>query len=184
MDNNFSRPTRKPTRLQNYDYSQNGCYFLTICTAQKRSLFGRYLVGALHEAPAGKFPCHRCIGLNTRGKIAEAVLRETEKRFAEIHIENAIVMPNHIHILLTVDWEKGKWERALREAPLQRSLLAQAIGFFKANVSKEIHRTEPNLTVWQRGFYDRIIRNKTEYLRAWEYIEYNALKEYAKENQE
>ncbi len=184
MDNNSSRPTRKPTRLQNYDYSQNGCYFLTICTAQKRSLFGRYLVGALHEAPAGKFPCHRCIGLNTRGKIAEAVLRETEKRFAEIHIENAIVMPNHIHILLTVDWEKGKWERALREAPLQRSLLAQAIGFFKANVSKEIHRTEPNLTVWQRGFYDRIIRNKTEYLRAWEYIEYNALKEYAKENQE
>lgn len=178
MDNNFSRPVRKPSRLQNYDYSQNGCYFVTVCTAQKKPLFGRYLVGAFHEAPAGKIPCHRCIDLNTRGKIAEAVLKETEKRFAEIHIENAIVMPNHIHILLTVDWEKGKWERALHEAPLQRSLLAQAVGYFKANTSKEIHQTEPNLAVWQRGFYDRVIRNETEYLRAWEYIEYNALKEY------
>ena len=171
-------PTRKPTRLQNYDYSQNGCYFLTICTAQKKPLFGKYLVGALHEAPAGKFPVHRCIALNGRGKIAEAVLAETEKRFSEIKIENAIIMPNHIHLLLTIDWEKGKWARALREAPLQRSLLAQTVGYFKANVSKVIHKEEPTLIVWQRGFYDRIIRNETEYLRAQGYIEYNALKQY------
>ena len=103
---------------------------------------------------------------------------ETEKRFSEIKIENAIIMPNHIHILLTVDWEKGGSERALREAPLQRSLLSQIIGYFKANTSKEIHQTQPNLTVWQCGFYDRIIRNQAEFVNAWEYIEYNALKEY------
>ena len=87
-------------------------------------------------------------------------------------------MPNHIHLLLTIDWEKGKWARALREAPLQRSLLAQTVGYFKANVSKVIHKEEPTLIVWQRGFYDRIIRNETEYLRAQGYIEYNALKQY------
>ena len=171
-------PTRKPTRLLNYDYSQNGCYFVTICTAQKTPLFGRYLVGAIHESPAGNFPSHRCIALNERGKIAKAILVETEKRFSEIKIENAIIMPNHIHTLLTVDWEKGGSERALRESPPQRSLLSQIIGYFKANTSKEIHQTQPNLTVWQRGFYDRIIRNQAEFVNAWEYIEYNALKEY------
>ena len=175
-------PTRKPTRLPHYDYSQNGCYFVTICTASKKPLFGRYLVGALHEAPAVKMPCNRFIALNRRGVITKKILYSLPKRFLQIQIENAIIMPNHIHLLLTIDWEKGKWERALREAPLQRSLLAQAIGYFKANTSKELHKTEPNLQVWQRRFYEHIIRNETEFRRAWEYIEYNALKEYGKSN--
>ena len=175
-------PTRKPTRLPHYDYSQNGCYFVTICTASKKPLFGRYLVGALHEAPAVNMPCNRFIALNRRGVITKEILYSLPKRFLQIQIENAIIMPNHIHLLLTIDWENGKWERALREAPLQRSLLAQAIGYFKANTSKELHKTEPNLQVWQRGFYEHIIRNETEFRRAWEYIEYNALKEYGKSN--
>ena len=175
-------PTRKSTRLPDYDYSQNGCYFVTICTASKKPLFGRYLVGALHEAPAVKMPCSRFIALNRRGVITKEILYSLPKRFLQIQIENAIIMPNHIHLLLTIDWENGKWERALHEAPLQRSLLAQVIGYFKANTSKELHKTEPNLQVWQRGFYEHIIRNKTEFRRAWEYIEYNALKEYGKSN--
>ena len=175
-------PTRKPTRLPHYDYSQNGCYFVTICTASKKPLFGRYLVGALHEAPAVKMPRNRFIALNRRGVITKKILYSLPKRFLQIQIENAIIMPNHIHLLLTIDWENGKWERALHEAPLQRSLLAQVIGYFKANTSKELHKTEPNLQVWQRGFYEHIIRNETEFQRAWEYIEYNALKEYGKSN--
>ena len=175
-------PTRKPTRLPHYDYSQNGCYFVTICTASKKPLFGRYLVGALHEAPSVKMPRNRFIALNRRGVITKKILYSLPKRFLQIQIENAIIMPNHIHLLLTIDWENGKWERALHEAPLQRSLLAQVIGYFKPNTSKELHKTEPNLQVWQRGFYEHIIRNETEFQRAWEYIEYNALKEYGKSN--
>ena len=175
-------PTRKPTRLPHYDYSQNGCYFVTICTASKKPLFGRYLVGALHEAPVINMPRNRFIALNRRGVIAKEILYSLPKRFLQIQIENAIIMPNHIHLLLTIDWENGKWERALHEAPLQRSLLAQVIGYFKANTSKELHKAEPNLQVWQRGFYEHIIRNETEFRRAWEYIEYNALKEYGKSN--
>ncbi len=107
-------PTRKPTRLPHYDYSQNGCYFVTICTASKKPLFGRYLVGALHEAPAVKMPRNRFIALNRRGVITKKILYSLPKRFLQIQIENAIIMPNHIHLLLTIDWENGKWERAQR----------------------------------------------------------------------
>ena len=133
----------------------------------------------MHVAPVVKMPCNRFIALNRRGVIAKEILYSLPKRFLQIQIENAIIMPNHIHLLLTIDWENGKWERALHEAPLHRSLLAQVIGYFKANTSKELHKAEPNLQVWQRGFYEHIIRNEMEFQRAWEYIEYNALKEYA-----
>ena len=55
--------------------------------------------------------------------------------------------------------------------------ISSIIAVFKRFVNQEI-----GANIWQRGFYDRIVRNETEYLRAWEYIEYNALKEYPKEN--
>ena len=69
-------------------------------------------------------------------------------------------------------------ERALREAPLQRSLLSKAVGYIKMNVSKEIHKTNPTITVWQSRYIDHIIRNQTDFEYHWNYIEYNALKEY------
>ena len=169
-------PKRKSIRLRNYNYSGNGCYFITICTKDKNHLFGSYNVGALHEAPA-KHAENRCINLNQYGKLVERAIQGLHIRFDEITIDNYIVMPNHIHMLVSINNDIDS-ERAIRESPLQRSLLSKAVGYIKMNVSKEIHKTNPRITVWQRGYVDHIIRNQQDFEYHWNYIEYNALKEY------
>lgn len=174
-------PKRKKLRLKGYDYSQNGCYFVTVCVKDKRHLLAHYksrtdIVGAIHEAPVNHAE-NRCINLNQNRKLVERAIQGLHIRFDEITVDNYIVMPNHIHMLVSINNDIDS-ERAIRESPLQRSLLSKAVGYIKMNVSKEIHKTNPRITVWQRGYVDHIIRNQQDFEYHWNYIEYNALKEY------
>ncbi len=176
MEEKPELPKRKNLRLENYNYNGNGCYFITICTHNKAHLFGRYNVGAIHESPA-KHKENRCIDLNLFGQIVENAIIKTPERYNEIEIVNYIVMPNHIHLLVSINNDIDS-ERAIRESPLQRTLLSKSIGYLKMNVSKEIHKYNPLVEVWQRGYIDHIIRNQTDFEYHWNYIEFNALKEY------
>ncbi len=169
-------PKRKDLRLNGYDYSSQGCYFITICTKDKKQLFGGYDVGAIHESPV-KHSVNRCIILNQYGKIVEQIIKTIPQQYNEINIDNYIVMPNHIHLLISINNDIDS-ERAIRESPLQRSLLSKSIGYIKMNASKEIHKLNPTIHIWQRGYTDHIIRNQRDYENHWSYIEYNALKEY------
>ena len=163
MNNNFEK--RKNIRLENFDYSLNGAYFITVCADRRRCIFSDIVVGAVHEPPE--------IRLKPYGKIADDVIKRMEKRF-EIKIDKYVIMPDHIHLLITVD---NKNLRAIRESPLQkRSLISKAIGYLKMNVSKEIHKLNPDEKVWQRSFFDHIIRNEQDYRQTLEYIENNPLK--------
>ena len=154
-------PQRKRNRLEAYDYSAPGAYFVTICTHEKRCILSRIVVGALHEAPA--------VRLTEAGVIVQRVIEALPARFPELRLDNFIIMPNHIHLLLQITGE-----RALREAPLQkdggRSLLAQAVGYLKMNSSKAIHMRYPELTVWQRSFHEHVIRGDDDYREIYEYI--------------
>ena len=83
-------------------------------------------------------------------------------------------MPNHVHLIVEIIPNDM---RAIRESPLQsRSVISQIVGFIKANSSKEIHKINPDLDVWQRGFYDHIIRDKHDYEEISKYIHENPLK--------
>ncbi len=165
-------PKRKPNRLKNWDYSQPGSYFITVCTHGKRKLFGHVActaqtVGAIHESPAVE-----CI-LSETGQIAKSELINTADRFPNVEIENYVIMPNHIHLILTIKSD----ERAIRESPLHgRSEVSKSIGYFKMNVSKRVHRTHPDMKVWQRSFHDHIIRDEQDYILIWEYIDNNPVK--------
>lgn len=90
-------------------------------------------------------------------------------------MENYVIMPNHIHLLLRIDLE-----RALREAPLRaaesRSLSARAIGFMKMNSSKKTHQKYPSIELWQRSFHEHVIRNENDYREIWQYIDQNPAK--------
>ncbi len=111
-------PKRKRSRLQDFNYNSNGCYFITICAKNKQKIFGKYDVGAIHESPvyklSEKHAENRCILLNKYGKIAENTIRNLPEKFDAITIDNYIIMPNHIHLLISInnDIDSG---RAIRD---------------------------------------------------------------------
>ena len=162
-------PKQKQIRLREYDYSAPGAYFVTICTHDRRCILSDIAVGALHEAPAIS------VRLTQLGQIVDETIRSLPERYSNLTVDQYVVMPNHIHLLLRI-----KAERALREAPLRedgtRSLLAKAVGYLKMNSSKRIHEIKPEMQVWQRSYHEHVIRNEADYRQIWAYIDTNPAK--------
>ena len=92
-------PKRKPTRLKNYDYNSEGAYFITICTHNRKNLFGN-IVGAIHESSE--------MNLNSNGIIVDDYICKLDSRF-ELKIDKYVIMPNHIHLVVVIE------KRAIRE---------------------------------------------------------------------
>ena len=180
-------PKRKKLRLQNFDYNTPRAYFITICTHNKKCTLSN-IVGAIHESPKmGNTIFHTSeivgaihespeIKLTSRGIIIDNIINTVPERFNAI-IDGYVIMPNHIHIVIILtDIEKT---RAIHESPLQsRSDISKIIGYIKMNASKEIHNKYPNEIVWQRGFYDHIIRNQHDYENIVKYIYENPMRWY------
>ncbi|MDD4135978.1 MAG: hypothetical protein PHN66_02835 [Candidatus Shapirobacteria bacterium] len=154
---------RRSIRLNNFDYSNDGYYFVTICAQNRKNIFG--------EIENGKMI------LNTNGLIFKIWLLNLINRF-NIEINDYQIMPNHLHMIVKIvgaihespknDIKKIN-KRANRDSPLQkRSVLSKIIGYLKMNVSKEI-----GLKLFQRNYYEHIIRNEKEYLKIREYIRLN-----------
>ena len=156
-------PRRKTTRLENWDYSENAAYFVTICTQDRACILSEIPVGALHEAPAAK--------LTKMGMVVQKVIESLPERYPAITIDKYVIMPNHIHMILVI---KNSTDETARMYP--RPTLGIAIGNFKSAVTREIHNTEPEIKVWQTGFYDHIIRDIPDYENIWTYIDENPIK--------
>ena len=157
--------TRKQIRLENFDYSSNGAYFVTVCVKDRMRILSEIVVGAIHESPAVK--------LTKIGEIIKCALEKTENKFENATITDYVIMPDHVHVVFVLS-DKN---RAIRESPLQkRSELSKIIGFFKSSVSKEIHKTDQNLDIWQRGYYEHIIRDENDLFEIRQYIENNPRK--------
>jgi len=136
---------RKTTRIPNYDYSSCNYYFITVCTHNRRCIFG---------LPNG---------LNQFGNIVREQIAKISSHYQGVYVDKYVVMPNHIHMILVLQREKDK------------SNVNQIIGQFKSGVSREIHKICPDIEVWQRSFHDHIIRNQKSYEKIWLYIEGNPL---------
>jgi len=89
---------RKPNRLVNYDYSQNGAYFVTICTQDRRRILSRISVGT----PVPGCPQEVQTELLPHGKIAEKYIRQMNAFYDRISVDQDVIMPDHIHLLLTL----------------------------------------------------------------------------------
>jgi len=144
-------PTRKSPRLKGYDYSNENYYYVTLCTHAKKCIFG-----AADQ-------------LNAFGKIARQELVDISSHFNGIQIDKFVIMPNHIHAIIIVgcvdDIEKVK--------PFPT--LSLIIGLYKSGVTKKIHDINPETEVWQKSFYDEVIRCEQGYRKIWEYIDGNPL---------
>ena len=166
MENNPSLPTRKPTRLQNYDYSQNGCYFVTVCVKNRKPILSTIVGGDAFIAPQ--------INLTEIGKIAEKHIQKINSVYADVTVENYIIMPDHIYLLIFID---GFGDGTMRAS--SPTNLSTVIRSMKTFVTKDVEKS-----IWQRSFYDEIIKNETHFQRAQGYIEYNALKEYGQKHEQ
>jgi REP element-mobilizing transposase RayT len=154
------RHHRRSIRLPAYDYAQPGAYFVTVVTHQRQCLFGEIVDGQAV--------------VNGYGDVVEREwLRSTQIR-REIQLDAFVVMPNHIHGIVIIGdhtMNVGAHGRAplLRRSP--RSL-GSFIAGFKSAVTKRINETRgtPGLPVWQRSYYERVIRDEEELNRSRQYI--------------
>ncbi len=154
---------RKRTRLREFDYSSPNYYFITICANDKKSLFGFVNNGTMH--------------LNENGKIVEQSWMAILDHFLNVEIDKFIIMPNHFHGILIINGVVG-----LRfpqpDIKTKKFSLSQIIAYFKYESTKRINENNKTATrnIWQRSFYDRIIRNEKGLYNIRNYIQFNALK--------
>jgi putative transposase len=146
-------------RLRGYDYSQPGSYFVTLCTEGKEHLFGEIVEGEMHR--------------NEWGDRVARSWNWLAQQYPYIDLDEWIVMPNHLHgIIVITDREGGS-----RTAPTKRKTLGRLVGAFKTISTTDINelRGAPTHPLWQRDFYDHIIRNEDESNKIREYIRTNPL---------
>lgn len=149
MDKN-DLPKRKKIRLQGYDYSTAGAYFITVCVQNRRRIFWEF-VGADIIRPND-------IKLSKYGLLVEIAIKNISKYYENLSIDNYCIMPDHIHLLIS------STDGRMISAPT----ISRAIGQMKRWVSKEV-----KTSFWQKSYYDHIIRNLKDYNENWEYIDRN-----------
>ena len=173
---------RRSIRLQGYDYSQAGAYFVTICAQGRECLFG----GIENDVMA----------LNGYGCVVHDEWLRTAEIRAEIQTGEFVVMPNHFHGIVIINESTAGAIRelplrthnysvgAIHESPLQSPLpgtsrqqrrqmaLSKIIGRFKMLTAKRINviRQLPGVPVWQRNYYEHVIRNEADHGQIAEYI--------------
>ncbi len=161
---------RRSIRLEGYDYSQVGEYFVTLCAHKMRRLFGEVKNGQMH--------------LNRLGQIVESEWRKTPHLRPGVDLGDFVVMPNHLHGLVLIRLRPQKKNvagslarRAHDCAPLRRPPrgLGSIIAGFKSVTTTRINqqRGTPHSPVWQRNYYEHIIHDEEDYLRTRHYISIN-----------
>ena len=149
-------PKRKKIRLEGYDYASCGAYFVTVCVADRNVLLWN-TVGADMIRPK-KPP------LSTCGETVKTAIEQISCYYANVVVNKYCIMPNHVHMIIFIlPDENGR----IISAPT----LSVIIGSMKRWVSKQI-----GFSIWQKSFYDRIIRNEQGYREAWQYIDENPLR--------
>lgn len=150
-------PKRKNIRLHNYNYSSNGAYFITICTKNKENLLWKN-VGANCVRPLDQLP------LSKIGIVIENEIYKLNTVYENIKVDKYQIMPNHIHLIIFIyEDSNGRTQFA--------PTISRIIKQFKGSITKQI-----GFSIWQKSFYDRIIRNEKEYQEVWNYIHNNPLK--------
>jgi len=178
---------RRSHRLAGYDYSQSGAYFMTICTNNRECLFGDIVMGQMV--------------LNAVGQIVADEWAKTAAMRPLIESDEWVVMPNHFHAIVFIKNDTATSVGARRAVPSSKTSteykntapympdrgpteafgcpvpgsLSTIVRSFKSAVTKQVNllRQTPGLVLWQRNFWDHVIRNEVDCNRIREYIHTN-----------
>jgi REP element-mobilizing transposase RayT len=153
---------RGPVRLKEYDYSQPGAYFVTICVNGHRCMFGEVTEDEMR--------------LNDSAQIVCKCWNDLPRHYPHVQTDAFVVMPNHVHgIIMLIETNVGA---GLRPAPtgsgmgIERHGLSEIVRAFKSFSARRINELQrtPGTRVWQRGYYERVVRNDEELNRIRRYI--------------
>jgi REP element-mobilizing transposase RayT len=146
---------RRSIRIEGYDYSQVGAYFVTVCTFRKLPIFGKIQEGVFTE--------------NELGAIVEQSWEWLSRQYEYVILDAWAVMPNHTHSILIITERDSS-------APKRKSL-GGLIGAFKVYSTNRINSVmrSPGSQVWQRNYYEHVIRTEDELNRVRQYIADNPL---------
>ena len=140
---------RRTIRLQEYDYSSDGLYFVTICTHGHKNIFGKIVDSNLV--------------LSDKGKVVELVWKELSNKYPQVVCHEYTIMPNHFHGIIQID----NYCQGGQTPPLQQTKLGNIIAFFKYRTAKIINSDS---RLWQRNYYEHIIRNQQSYEEITAYV--------------
>ena len=145
-------PKRKPIRIENYDYSTPGAYFITVCVNDRKPIL--WNVEAATCRP----------NLSKIGAVVETAILQIPEHYPAVSVDKYCVIPDHIHMILSINTDEDGRQVA---APTVSTI----VGHMKRWVSMQI-----GYSIWQKSFIDRVIRNDQGYRAVWEYIENNPFK--------
>ena len=148
-------PKRKSPRIPGYDYSTNGAYFITVCTYEKKQLFGS-------------------IGADSiSARMVERTFLETIQKYDNVKSPVYVVMPNHFHAIIQID--RADMESAPTISQIIQSFKRYStVEYIKLVNENKLPRFDGK--VWQRSFHDHVVRGEKDYLEIWNYIEGNPSK--------
>jgi putative transposase len=177
---NLDRHHRRSIRLKEYDYAQPGAYFVTICTRDRECLFGHVVNGEIH--------------LNEAGEVAQRCWEGIPNHFPSVELDAFVIMPNHVHGIIVIT-ESGRGEASVLGDTLSRRTgatdasplregrpngtqpgsLSAIVQNFKSISTRKMNVTRgaPGTPVWQRGFYEHVVRNEDELMAIRGYIQGN-----------
>ena len=146
MDKESNLPKRKALRLKGFDYSTTGAYFITICTQDRKNILST-IVGEGSPLPQ----------LSRYGEIVDKWIQKIPEKYTEISIDQYVIMPNYIHLLLSVTKDYGRGDPS--------PTIEAAIGWVKYYATKEINNLRESVgkKVFQRSYFDHIVRNNEDY---------------------
>ena len=155
---------RKSTRLKNHDYSQNGAYFVTICAHKYQHLFGDIKNNQIRLNKFGKIVCNEWI--------------KTPMIRRNIKLDSFVVMPNHFHGVIHILQRRGTARRAPTMERFGKPVCGSVptiVRSFKSAVTKRINETRntSRIPIWQRNYFEHIIRNGNDLLRIQKYVDNN-----------
>ena len=161
MDKEKELPKRKELRLKHYNYSSAGAYFVTLCTQDRRKILSRIVGVDVLGDPKN-------VELLPHGIVADKYINKMSDFYQGITVEKYVIMPNHIHILLSV---RNDGSPRTSTPTRQTSSVSHFVSTFKRFCNKEYGGN-----IWQRGFYDHVIRGREDYEEIVKYIHENPMR--------
>ncbi len=158
-------PNRKPNRIPGYDYANEGAYFITICTKDRKQILSK-IVGDGFPIPT------------IAGNVVYDMIGRIPEKYPNIKVDNFVIMPDHIHILIRIPYRTEIVNCHTRGTGNPSPTMGNIIGWFKYEITKQLNlqANSAGVKYFQRSYYDHVIRNQQDYNEIWEYIDNNPRK--------